>query len=198
MFLILIALNTLFYVHSLSISNKNKAIIVTQNTPLVHYFANRNCNQVYNGYNCPKIEKDELVQEGMYGLLRAIDKYDPKKGTKFSTYASYWIQAYMIKYKNKKNHIHIPYNQRKNNVNIDTYLSDDLYYVENKYNENLNVFADLFTGLELNNYERLLLKKRFVDDMSYNKIGKDIGLSSTKIAYDCNNLYKKIKDLTDE
>ena len=66
----------------------------------------------------------------------------------------------MIKYKNKKNHIHIPYNQRKNNVNIDTYLSDDLYYVENKYNENLNVFADLFTGLELNNYERLLLKKR--------------------------------------
>ena len=82
MFLILIALNTLFYVHSLSISNKNKAIIVTQNTPLVHYFANRNCNQVYNGYNCPKIEKDELVQEGMYGLLRAIDKYDPKKGDK--------------------------------------------------------------------------------------------------------------------
>ena len=94
--------------------------------------------------------------------------------------------------------IYLPYNQRKNNVNIDTYLSDDLYYVENKYNENLNVFADLFTGLELNNYERLLLKKRFVDDMSYNKIGKDIGLSSTKIAYDCNNLYKKIKELTDE
>ena len=56
----------------------------------------------------------------------------------------------------------------------------------------------MFTGLELNDYERLLLKKRFIDDMSYNKIGKDIGLSSTKIAHDCNNLYKKIKELTDE
>jgi RNA polymerase sigma-32 factor len=40
----------------------------------------------------------DLVQEGNYGLLRAIQKFDPFKGTRLSTYAAYWIRAYMLKY----------------------------------------------------------------------------------------------------
>ncbi len=34
----------------------------------------------------------ELAQEGVLGLIRAIDKYDAGKGTRLSTYASYWIR----------------------------------------------------------------------------------------------------------
>lgn len=34
----------------------------------------------------------DLIQEGNLGLLKAIDRYDPQKGYKFSTYASWWIQ----------------------------------------------------------------------------------------------------------
>lgn len=34
----------------------------------------------------------ELAQEGVLGLIRAIDKYDPSKETRLSTYASYWIR----------------------------------------------------------------------------------------------------------
>lgn len=41
---------------------------------------------------------DDLVQEGNVGLLKAIDHFDPKKGTRLSTYAVWWIQAYIKRY----------------------------------------------------------------------------------------------------
>lgn len=40
----------------------------------------------------------DLIQEGNIGLLQAIQRYDPFKGTKLSTYATWWIRAYIIKY----------------------------------------------------------------------------------------------------
>lgn len=43
-------------------------------------------------YHHPTLTFLDLFQEGTLGLLRAVEKYDPDRGVKFSTYASWWIR----------------------------------------------------------------------------------------------------------
>ena len=40
----------------------------------------------------------DLIQEGNLGLMQAVKNYDPYRGVKLSYYASYWIQAYILKF----------------------------------------------------------------------------------------------------
>ncbi len=46
----------------------------------------------------PGMELMDLIEEGNLGLLQAIEKFQPEKGYRFSTYAIYWIEQYIRKY----------------------------------------------------------------------------------------------------
>ncbi|MDX6671894.1 MAG: polymerase primary sigma factor [Solirubrobacteraceae bacterium] len=46
-------------------------------------------------YRNSPVEREELLQEGVVGLLRALDRFDPGLGTPFWAYASWWVRQSM-------------------------------------------------------------------------------------------------------
>src|SRR5262245_64994291 len=47
---------------------------------------------IARGYVGKGLSLQDLIEEGNLGLLRAVEGFDPEMGTRFSTYASYWIK----------------------------------------------------------------------------------------------------------
>lgn len=66
--------------------------LLVQNRRLVYSMANR-----YQGYLGHQLELDDLVSEGMFGLARAILRFDPTRRNQFSTYAYWWIRHMILR-----------------------------------------------------------------------------------------------------
>lgn len=64
--------------------------LIQSNLPLVVSVAKKYASSV--------ARLDDLIQEGNIGLLKATERYDPRKGTRFATYAVWWIRAYIQRY----------------------------------------------------------------------------------------------------
>ena len=67
--------------------DRAKSELTTANLRLVVAFAKK-----YAGRG---VSVSDLIQEGNIGLLRAVEKFDHRAGTKFSTYASWWLRQSM-------------------------------------------------------------------------------------------------------
>ena len=72
-------------------SQKNRDKIMSKYSNLVNAIA-------YQYQRFYGIDKDDLISEGSIGLMKAIEMFDIKKGFRFSTYASFWIKAYIKQY----------------------------------------------------------------------------------------------------
>jgi len=67
---------------------QTRAAMIESNLGLVHAMA-----AAYRGRG---VANDDLVQEGTVGLIQAVDRFDPDRGVKFSTYAAWWIRRALI------------------------------------------------------------------------------------------------------
>jgi RNA polymerase sigma-32 factor len=130
----------------------------------------------------------DLIQEGNIGLLQAVKEFDPYKGVKLSSYASYWIKAYIRAFIIKNWSL----------VKIGTTRSQRaLFY---KLQKEKNRLEQLGISPEPKYLaERLHVKEKEIIEMSQRLGGKDISLNTPMYSDDQtgDTLLQSLKDTSE-
>ncbi len=80
---------------------ENTGLLYTQNIGFIRLVVKKYSYacQVNNRHKyVPIIEFDELMHEAYFGLVEAVNNYDPKRGVLFNTYSAHWINQVVKRY----------------------------------------------------------------------------------------------------
>lgn len=159
-------------VYSLNSPQKTHKL-ARENYKLVPYFAKSHVKK----YNLRKHQKEEMIQYGYEGFMKACERYDETRGFKLSTYSRFWIQKYMDDYIKDK---------MKNDLYIS--LTDDkmkcISHVETK---------SILNEYDLYDWERELLTRKYLNRETFKSIAKSLNISRNTLHPRYEKIFEKIR-----
>lgn len=123
--------------------------------------------KIANDFRQAQMNLLDLIQEGNYGLMQAVKRFNPYKGVKLSSYAAWWIRAFILKY----------LMDNRSQVKIGTTAAQrKLYYNLRKETEKLLATYDHADVKQL--AENLNVRERDVVEMQMRLNGRDVSLDA--------------------
>jgi len=154
-------LDKIYTIHMNNNSLDHKTLSIKKNLDkLKNKFISNNLRLVINiakRYNGNGVELEDLIQEGNIGLIKALDRFDYKKGYRFSTYGSWWIRQGIIR----------TVQDKSKTIRLPSHINEKLYRIneiKNKIevNNGKSTREDLAKEMEMSSSEldSILQKKR--------------------------------------
>lgn len=138
-----------------------------------------------------KEEKEDLMQEAYFGLIKAVERYEDDKNVKFMTYAKWWIrQAVMMYIENNSNLIVVPSYVRQKQREYAKAVGE----YRNKYGKepDINSIADI---MRISVKEVENIKASFINTISIDKqIGEDENCTLSDVLEDDFRLEEETHD----
>ncbi len=175
--------------------------MVMDNIPMV--------NHVIKLHGCYHSEYDDMFQQGVETLIRAADKFDPKYGARFSTYAFTALRRAFVRMSKQDRVIrmptHLPVDDEKVINKVLSYetwsnlrlpelmqavLGKDV--MEEKVTNKLLIEDALEV---LNDNERTIIKAKYYDDKPLRELVKDFGISRQRLHFIEKTALKKMRDV---
>ena len=138
----------------------NKEKITTDYLPLVRSIAKK--------YSHLGVSIEDLVQEGMIGLLEAADKFKNDKKAKFSTYANYWIKKKILVAINKEKKGSLDSIKLKKETNVHK-------------EEELETSQYLKLPQNIPDTERKILRMVYEEQLTLKEIAQILGISRERV-----------------
>lgn len=140
-----------------------------------------------------KVPFEDLVQEGMIGIIEAHKRYDSKRGTNFLTYAAYWIKRQMLNsvYKFVKHSD----KESTDSYAESEYESEVLDLME--MNQELNLVLTALNSSEFSDRDRDIIKGRFLKDkpLTLKELGNKYNISKERVRQLESGILTKLKGI---
>ena len=166
------------------------------------YLVRKNLGLVYSmigRFGSKKLDEDDLLSDAMFGLSRAVDRYNPWRGYRFSTYACNVIARSIMRRGKRENRYRDMF-PIEHDVSFELPINEPDARAE-LYRERLLRILDRNLG-QLSPLESMVLARRFPQEtrskLTFQEIGSSISLSKERVRQIQNLALRKLRSVLNE